>query len=59
MDTDQPLKYLTYVGRGLVAHHWKIVIPEQDQILRDLFVMDADGYARGDIGNGLIMYEGR
>lgn len=71
MDTELLLKYLTFVARGLAAHHWNVVIPasyrvganfvipEQDQILRDLFVTDGSGYARGNIGDGLIMYEGR
>lgn len=35
------------------------VIPEPDRILRNLFVSEGAGYAQGNIGEGLITYEGR
>lgn len=70
-DHDRLLAYLRYVAKGLARAHWDCTIPQdyavsaglvtsgQDAILRALFVGRAGGYARGNLGDGLVLYEGQ
>ena len=70
-DHDGLLEYLRFVAKGLARAHWDCTIPQhylvsaglvtsqQDAILRGLFVSQAAGYARGNLGEGLILYEGQ
>lgn len=63
--------YFRFVARGLAGLHWNARIPhdyavstglavgEHEQILRDLFVLNSSDYARGNLGNGLVLYEGQ
>lgn len=68
---DRLLDYLRYIAKGLARAHWNCTIPGsyavstglvtqgQDAILRNLFVGRSANYARGNLGNGLILYEGK
>ena len=70
-DHDRLLDFLRYVAKGLARAHWDITVSQhyavstglvtagQDAILRNLFVGRSAGYARGNLGDGLILYEGQ
>lgn len=58
------------VLRGLVAHHWDVLIPQDyfvgagvlaeagDRLMRELFVKNSNQNVAGKLGGGLILYEG-
>lgn len=70
-DHDRLLGYLRYVANGLARAHRDSTIRQhyavstglvtagQDAILRNFFVGRGAGYARGNLGDGLIPYESR
>ncbi len=70
-DSDPYFAYFRFVARGLAAFHWDCRIPpdyvvstgmavgEHERILRALFVLNSSAYARGNLGNGLVLYEGQ
>ena len=70
-DSPQLFSYFRYVARGLAAFHFKspvppeyvvsagLVTPGQDEIMRSLFTGRSRDYARGNLGGGLVLYEGQ
>lgn len=58
------------VLRGLVFHHWGVLIPQDyhvgagvltqtgDQFMRQLFMMNPNQHIAGNLSNGLVLYEG-
>lgn len=58
------------VLRGLAAHHWEVLIPQGyfvgaglltprgEAFMRDLFLKRSRSYARANLGDGLVLYEG-
>lgn len=58
------------VLRGLVAHHWNVLVPQDhfvgagflaktgDTFMRHLFLMNTNQQIRRTLGDGLVLYEG-
>lgn len=70
-DSPKLFAYFRYVARGLAKARFDslipanysvsagLVTPEQDNIMRGLFLGQSRAYARGNLGNGLVLYEGQ
>ena len=69
-DSEKLFSLLGYVARALVAYHWDIIVPqthfsrgslltdEGDLTYRELFMRRCRAEAQGNLGNGLILYQG-
>ena len=68
-DSDKLVSLFAYIARGLVAHHWNVIIPAKYHVeavllnpffepdYRRLFALNARDRVQGSVGGGAFLYE--
>lgn len=69
-DSDKLSQLFVFIARGLVTHHWQVRIPANyfvgagflsshgERLFEQLMMRRSRAEARGDLGRGLILYQG-
>jgi hypothetical protein len=70
IETEKLVSLMAYITRGLIAYHWKTIIPPDHfveagylhpdgaRLFEHMMMRRSRAEIRGDLGNGLVLYQG-